>query len=425
MNNTEFIKNPMTEEDYNSRMGGATKVQIAPEEKHLADQTGPTLDEIERIAAVPDPALRNLQITQSYHELAQVLARRTSGYANWCTFATWASKQAGQTIRKEDLKRSLASILGSDETARLAAQEIVAAARRLGVRLHVDQILAIGVQAYDPKAALDRSSAAVGRGNLKVFAEIGREFARFYEICLEGDAYEQETVDSFCAGLRQGDPPDGQDYLREAFGHYYQALHTEEPRERLELMLLANLKIGYHEQTRLQPEINEALEAPVISPQEFARNLVAALIPEGGWRAALVRWALRTLGRLVGFDAAAEAYVQAARREVQALVTETMMTIELLPGQRVRLGDDLTSGFPAELAAVTNPDLKSLLEKIDPTLDSVSGSGAQYWGDLPDRLHFIADLFRCNATNDLLHQAPFSTQQVTAIKAGHMPEGRL
>ena len=65
----------------------------------------PTVAEVERIAAVSDPVIRNLQITQCYHELAVALTTRTGICANWCTFATWASKQAGQTIRQEDLVR--------------------------------------------------------------------------------------------------------------------------------------------------------------------------------------------------------------------------------------------------------------------------------------------------------------------------------
>jgi hypothetical protein len=394
----------------------------------MAEIPGPPVAEIERIAALPDPALRNLQITQCYYELAQVLANRAGGFASWCSFATWASKQAGQTIRKEDLRRSLEDTLGSEAAAqavRQGAVELAAAARRLGVHLHTDDILAIGIKAYDPRAAFERSSAAVGRGNLKVFAEIGREFARFYAACLADSTYHQDTIDRFAAELRPGGPPDGQDFLREAFGYCYRALHTQDPQERLELLLLANLEIGYHEQIRLQPEINEALEAPVVSPQEFARNLVAVLIPGGGWRAGLARGMLRSLGRLVGFDAAAEGYVQAARRRVQELVTEAMMVIELPPGQRVRLGDDLRANFPPELAIVANPDLRRLLAEIDPTPDSVSGSGAQFWGDLPDRLHFIADLFRCYATDARLNQPPFSAEQQAAIKAGRMPEGRL
>jgi hypothetical protein len=42
-----------------------------------------TISEVERIAALSDPVLRNLQITQCYHELALVLAERTGGSANW------------------------------------------------------------------------------------------------------------------------------------------------------------------------------------------------------------------------------------------------------------------------------------------------------------------------------------------------------
>lgn len=57
----------------------------------------PGVAEIDRIAALPDPVVRNLWITQSYAELSVAFARRTGGGANWCTFATWASKQAGRS----------------------------------------------------------------------------------------------------------------------------------------------------------------------------------------------------------------------------------------------------------------------------------------------------------------------------------------
>ena len=66
----------------------------------------PTLDQIERIARPGDPILRNLQITQCYYEISRAVAGFTGFCANWCTFAAWASKQAGQTIRQEDLLRA-------------------------------------------------------------------------------------------------------------------------------------------------------------------------------------------------------------------------------------------------------------------------------------------------------------------------------
>jgi hypothetical protein len=61
----------------------------------------PTVEEVERIVAVADPIIRNLQITQGYHELSLAGAALLSIVANWCAFATWASKQAGITIRQD------------------------------------------------------------------------------------------------------------------------------------------------------------------------------------------------------------------------------------------------------------------------------------------------------------------------------------
>ena len=67
----------------------------------------------------------------------------------------------------------------------------------------------------------------------------------------------------FLDGLRPGDPPDGQRYLRQAFTRYERARAEHDPKARAELAVLANLEIGFHEQTRLQPEIREALDAGV------------------------------------------------------------------------------------------------------------------------------------------------------------------
>ena len=63
----------------------------------------PSETEVAQIARLADAALRNRQITEAYWRLSAEVARRISGYANWCTFATWASQQAGVTIRHEDL----------------------------------------------------------------------------------------------------------------------------------------------------------------------------------------------------------------------------------------------------------------------------------------------------------------------------------
>ena len=385
----------------------------------------PTTSEIERITNIPDPVLRNLQITQCYYELGQVLAQRMGGTANWCTFATWASKQAGQTIRKEDLGRTMEVALGSGENVLDAAQNLRAAIGKLGKQLNIQELLNLIWKAYDAEAVFEHSSAAVGRGNLKVFAEIGREFARFYAKCLPDEVFNRESIERFMEPLRPGEPPEGQRYLRQAFQHYYQALFETDEEVKCQLLLLANLEIGFHEQTRLQPEIVEALVAPVIPPQTFARNLFKALRPEQDWRADIAWFFLRLLGRLVKFDTAIAAYVAGAQRQAQFLVTESMMTIEVPPRRRIMLGEDLSGKFPASLQEIKNPDLRVLLAEIDPTPDSLADSGANYWGDLADRIHFIADLFRRYELATELQGAPFDPEQTSAIKEGRLPTGRL
>lgn len=385
----------------------------------------PTISDVERIANLGDPVLRNLQITQCYHDLSAAFAERSGLGANWCTFAAWASKQAGQTIRKEDLSRALESDLRSDALVEKTAGELQALIRRVGVRLEVEEILTALWNAYNPQQVFERSSDAVARGNLKVFAEIGREFARFEADCLPDASFDEQKIAVFVEPLRPGDPPEGQEYLRRAFRHYYQALFESNEKARTELLLLANLEIGFHEQVRLQSEINEALDAPVISPQAFAQNLLGALLPNGGRLAQAAWWLLRLLGRLTDFDRAAAVFVAGAQRQAQALVTASMMSIELGPGTRLRLGDDLSAAFPPVLRAIANPDLRVLLGQIDPTPDSPRGSGALQWGDFAERIHFIADMFRCYEVYAGLFEPPFNPEQMAAIRQGRLPEGRL
>ena len=387
--------------------------------------TIPTIADIERIAALSDPVIRNLQITQCYHELALTLAERTGRCANWCTFATWASKQAGQTIRKEDLARTLGNILGSEAAAVQAGRELAAAVQRIAVKYRIDEILKFVWKVLDPPAAFAHSSEAVARGNLKVFAEIGREFALFYAACLEDTSYDAEKIARFCEGLRPGEPPDGQGYLREAFRHYYQALFEADEKKRLEMLLLANIRVGFHEQTRLQPEINEALGAPVISPDTFIRNLLKTLHPEWGWLNEVIWLILRLLGRLTELDTAVRVYFESAQREAQFIVTEALMMLEMPHYNRLRLGDDLAASFPPILQQLENPELLALLRQVDPTPNSPHESGAEYWGDLPDRLHFIADMFRCYQASPELLDPPFNDEQVTVLKEGRLPAGRL
>jgi hypothetical protein len=384
----------------------------------------PTIEEVQRIVYIEDPVIRNLQITQCYHELSAVLARRTGMAANWCTFATWASKQAGQTIRKEDLRRLLESRLKSSPSTQQAAESF-AVTTGLPEQNQFESQGQLALRAVNFRSAIDRASDAISRGNKKVFEEIGGEFARFYASCLPDLTPDHENLARFCEELRPGEPPEGQGYLRQAFTHYYQALFEKDVKTRAELILLANIEIGFHEQTRLQPEIAESLDVGLVTFLQFSRPLFASIFPMSGWFALAHLYVRRLLGRPTAIDLALQTFLAAVRAHLHQIITEIMMTISLPSGEQLRLGKDLAVGFPDSLKEITNLELRELLNKHDPTPDSSMDSGVLDWADLPDRLHFIIDLFRCYQENQNLFGPPFVPEQVAALRDGRLPTGRL
>jgi hypothetical protein len=101
----------------------------------------PNMADIRRIGLINNAVLRNVLITQSYYELSQMIMSRTGSVANWCTFATWASKQAGQSIRKEDLQRTLEVRVDIELLKEFQAHIAIAAEMGIGSsinsRLHV------------------------------------------------------------------------------------------------------------------------------------------------------------------------------------------------------------------------------------------------------------------------------------------------
>lgn len=349
----------------------------------------PTPDDVARIAALEDPSARNLQITQCYADLSRGLAAQVEGEANWCTFATWASRQAGQTIRKEDLTVAFERLLGdSPEAGWLIAR--FGALARLAAR---------------PNDAFARASDAVGRGNRKVFEEIGLEFARFLALARAGGTVDAAAYTGFRDSLRPGDPPDGQGYLREAFDAYAQALAEPDSKKRCELMLFANLAIGFHEQTRLQPEIAEALEAPFDEPVRLKRDLLKLLARSGVGLAARVLLELLP-GRSTRLKRELEALDAQVKTIARSVITDHLMTLAV-PGQVLDLGRDVSGAFPPDLRAITDPRLGELLARVDPTPDTTRGSGARDWSQLSERIHYIADLFRVNQENARLFEPPF------------------
>ena len=381
--------------------------------------TTPILDEIDRISRLSNPILRNLQITQCYYEISQSVAGFTGDSANWCTFATWASKQAGQTIRQEDLIRAFEERFYLSDEISAAMEGIAGHLRRIGARLHTEVPRRAMLRAINPGAAFARAGDAVARGNKKVFEEIGREFARFLEFFGEQTRFEHEKTAQFCAGLRPGEPPEGQRLLSQAFTSYCEA-RFQTGHDKAELILLANISAGFHEQIRLQPEIAEALNATLDSAVELKRNLMTVLLPDFYVRARekLLR------DQTPYLDAALARLIGEVKRLIRQVITDHLMMLHL-DTEVLRLGRDLQGTFPQQLRQIRNPRLREMLERVDITLNSLDQTGAMDWADFTDRMHFIADFFRVYQERPELFKTPFTTEQVELLKSGAQPGGQL
>lgn len=380
----------------------------------------PTTADVEAIAASTDPVLRNLHITQGYHELAQATASLTGSGANWCAFATWASKQAGLTIRSEDLERTADDILGSPLVRAGLERVLVLAVKH--ARLDLSGIRDLVRRTIDPAAVMRKASDAVSRGNLKVYAEIGHEFARWLQACRAEVAVDGPANAAFRNQLREGDPPDGQRLLRDAFRAFAHARSATDDDARHEWMLYGNLCVGLHEQTRLQPEIAESLDAAIDAPA-IKQRLLAALLP-GVWlkvRATVGRW----LGMPLPLDGAIDDLLRAVQAEIRRVLTATLMTIHMPRGEVVRLGDDVRAMPDERLRALVNPELVALVGRFDTRVGDTVGSGAEDWASLPQRMHFITELFRSWHERAALYDPPFTEAQLAQLAAGQRPAGTL
>jgi hypothetical protein len=232
--------------------------------------SAPSVDEIRRIVAIESAVVRNLEITYCYSRLAAASASRIGEGANWCTYATWASRQAGGSIRGEDLLAALERMLAGGRWILHPVATLWRKLLRRGLFQRGTRLGRLMSELHTPFDAFELASDVVARGNLKVFEEIGLQFARYLET-------------GHPSGLRPGDPPEGQRLLSQAFAHYEEARLANDPARHAQLALLANLEIGLHEQTRLQPEILEALDAASTTQATGPTSARRAAPPASRW----------------------------------------------------------------------------------------------------------------------------------------------
>jgi hypothetical protein len=379
----------------------------------------PSVDDVRRIVAIASPVIRNLEITHCYSLLAAAFAARSGHGANWCTYGTWASRQAGRTIRGEDLLEQLERRLGES---RWLLHPIATLWRRLlrhGIFQRGTRIGRLTAELHTPFDAFERASDAVARGNLKVFEEIGLEFARYLHEGPPDAPAASPAFQRFLDRLRPGDPPEGQRYLRQAFASYERGRTERDPKTRAELVVFANLAIGLHEQTRLQPEIRESLDAAYATQEDLGRRALEARCPSvTHWWPAIRRPTAAVAGIL------AAGAQRAASRLAREVITESFMVLSL-PGRVLVLGTHLPDAYPETLRQPGETELTELLARFEPLPPAPDNCGVRDWSDIHQRMHYIVHLFCAFYLREELNRPPFTPEQVTSFSHGIVPEGEL
>jgi hypothetical protein len=378
--------------------------------------------DLETIIALKDPVRRNLFITQRYHDLSHGLRETIDpGNANWSTFATWASKTAGETIRDEEVPKELRTLL-QDAQKLLDGLSFVNRAISFFDRdadLGVDHLL-------DPiQSTLADVSNDIAVGNLKVFRELAPIFDSFIVEFKPLKKRDDDRLKQWCAQLLPGPVTEGgQELLHSAFTDYYEAKFETDHDLRAQRLLSANCQIGLHEQTRLQPEIEGALTAPV---RDLVQEQILAVA--------------RKLVPGTKHDDLAEkltAPLQPVLDEIEVvfrrLTTRYLMNLTLPLGERISLAEDVapehgTGLFPPPLQRISGPPhFVTLLERYDRcSIDGSQavGSGAVDWASIPDRMNFIINLFRSRQQDEVLFTEPFTSDQRESLNDGLVPSGQL
>ncbi|MBK8490379.1 MAG: hypothetical protein IPL49_05585 [Saprospirales bacterium] len=332
---------------------------------------------VEAIIAIPDPVQRNLQITQSYHQFTldfRELVDRDN--VCWCAFATWASRQAGHFIRKEQVPEALLELWGFDPDGKPAPKPWY-------WFLIPKRILQSPWVLRYARVTVEDTSKHIGDGNLLVYTKLAHLFAGFLKMVRDQPSPDAAHMQAFLDEAAI-DPTTGEGLVK-AFSYYFRVLSEKDPKVRAELIYAANVLIGQHEQIRLQEAIEGALTAPL--HQGF------------------IGWLIQLLFR---------SFFERLELTWKKTATRMMMTMDTPTGM-FRLGDDvppLPNGrqYPDLLETLTLPELIPLIEQLDYTPDALQGSGAADWTSLNDRLNYILDLFRSRQQDERLFAEPFSRE---------------
>ena len=359
-----------------------------------------TREYIQSVIERENLVVRNLQVTQGYFRISNAMKKYVSSKnVNWTSFATHASKTAGQALRHELmpglLKSSMLRMGGYDNTFMFLNEGLGS----VEPQLSDDQNSRLG-------EAFRHVSLLISDGNITVFEELAMPFTVFIDNFKDDWDYDQRKLESFLDENFKPGPlsEGGQDYLKEAFTAYYKARYETRAKAKAKYVLTGNLLVGLHEQTRLQPQIEQSMAVPL---ELFSDNPKSPGVQKGTNKK---------------FSPLMSGVIAKAFTQMMMLITLPSRDLKL--GQTVVAPTGVTS-FPMDLLEIEDPRCLELVRMFETSQDTLSGSGADNWSSLRDRMSFVVDFFRSHQQYRRMWDPPFSEEQAKVIESGHFPAGPL
>lgn len=352
----------------------------------LLTSTAVTRQRIESIVYAPmsDP-LRNHLVTLCYVDLSDAMAELL-GYddANWCSLAVWPSFTVGESIRSSAASRTKLLLAQIESLPQSIRDWLTQSARQ------------------DPPDARGVMNRSLATGNRGVFYEIGMAWVDFLETFSDRSVSimeDEEKFVAFSARVMNMVPPPGRSWpegarpqLLNGFRAYLDALQIDpsDSARRAQLILKANIYIGDHEQRRLQGWLD-----------------MSALDP------------IRNVTRWVGLDGTNSTVLARVERAWNWVLTKWVFFV-YMAGEKIKIGHRVPPA-PGEAQTFPGP-----LHDLDPDVDRVytpiiekspGADGADWWGDIDNRMAFIATLFRSRQRAQLVGVNPYPTDDLERIVA--------
>jgi hypothetical protein len=347
-----------------------------------------------------DPELRNLLITQSYHDLATALSWVLgTTNTNWCHFASWASKTAGTFIRNEEVPLPLRVAIEKSERFKVAIVELK---KKMKERESEVAFSSIGGLFIDIVANVNEQ---ITGGNLKVYSELAPIFSSMIEMAHSTEGSVEERIESIVGRLEKGKTEDGgQQLLKDAVSNYFRAAIEKDQKAKAELMLLANGQIGLHEQIRLQPYIKDSLDAAIsVSLNEMHEDLSSSK-PKS-----LKKIILSGLSHLV------HPLEKDLLLSWEDMATKVLMTMEV-PDQTLHLGKPLPAPkgkplYPQALQHLQNKQLIDVLDHYKALNIGKDEVATKDWAVIKERMRYIFNLFRSRQQVKSIFSQPFGEKE--------------